>query len=1659
MTSTIKKSLSSFLAVCMIFGLFFVLDQPITANAAEALSNVSTISTMSVQKGQSVQVNAMAKGGTGFYQYAAYSKLSSATAWTTEQGYGANSIIMVAFDSTGSYDVRVAVKDSNGEVATKDFVVSVGSSSLANNSTLSATSVALGDSVKVNAKASGGTAPYLYGVYYKKTSSDKWSTAQAYKSNATVSFKPGAATTYDVKVKVKDGAGKIVAKSFKVTVTKALSNTSSVSSELISLGQNVTVTCGATGGKTPYLFGVYYKLTTVENFSTLQAYNSNKTVTFTPKKTGTYDIKTKVKDAAGKIVSQSFKLSVTGTSALTNTSSFSASKITLGNPVTIKASATGGSAPYQYAVYYRSAEVTTWKTVQSYKENSTIKYKPTLAGDYEFCVKVKDSKGTIVKKYYTVTAITDIVNNSSLSAASISTNDTLTISCSATGGTGYYQYAVYQKKTSETEYITVREYSSATSYTLTFSETGDYDLCVKAKDSNGAIVKKYFKLTVTGGHSGTKYDIVYYVDLNDSYLQKLNIENPNDNFYYSGESKELQDLIVEGYKFDGWFTKQSGGTLVETIPAGTTGKKTLYAHWTKEQYTVTFDSPLVPYNDTNTLTRYISDTTSLRDLEWMGYVFMGWSDDNGNIIKEIKPGTTDIKVHANWTSNRNQTIPNDYLNNGSIVIDNSENGQYLFVYDIGTIVNVPLYTIRNFGNAVGMSVSESYTTSVTLGEEQAKSVNETVANATTRSTSWTLSNDWNELVTEVEGQDRTLTDESTISISNGSSQVYTQSYDESIGTSRSVARKDGMSSKKIESSSSTLSTDVSYEETHSKTEYSIFEGIGVKFSIPVKLLALEFGLDVNGKWGSEETNSDTTAVSIGESSSESETNEKELFTEANIEESRSWNTSKGVSQSASVSQDKTVSNTVAESITDKFEYSISKSIGGSESTSTSDTTTNTEEKGYSSTLAYNTERNETKVSAWSNEGAPAGWYRLVCAGKIHVFAVVCYDIASSNYCTYTYSILDDDVYDFYDYSKNDKDFNDYNNGVLPFEVPVSVNEYVNMAISRTNGLKIDPPTGMITGYDGNAENVWIPDNWVSDNGDGTYDIIQVKGIKANAFQGNSKIKAVRLSSYITNIPDNAFKNCTSLKHIYSDNLETIGSNAFANCTSLTDVEHDNLKSIGQKAFDGCIQLKDFRIGSSVNTVGYNAFNGLNDVTIEAGKASVVSSIAQCGAKSLTIDLGKMADELKDVTITTNITDTFTFNGKAKTLKNVSIESSAKTTVLNRMTFTDNQKTPLRINSENVTLNQVNVGNTSGLMMILESNNTKIYLKGISTFTTTGKNAILCKKINVDIVPGTNETTKLSVPQGDILVCGETVYSSLINGSIRTISEEDYNNMLSSHTVYFDANGGNTTLTSKTVAYNSAYGTLPSAQRDYYDFAGWYTAASGGTRIYDSTVFTGSSDITLYAHWTEKPLSGWVDVNSVPSGAMIVNNKWTYDLITRKTSSSDYMSGYTLYDTSWVWSDYGAWSGWQNDVVYASESRDVATQYIQPTYKTQYNYNRWKSNSGYNWGPCAGTWSGVYCGNYEERGWSDSPLPFVITRYSGQVGGNYNTYGDDGANAWYNEWTREVQTGGGYTQYRYRDRYKIYTYYFQKVESKESSSQVTASDTVTNVKRWVRYRAK
>ena len=73
----------------------------------------------------------------------------------------------------------------------------------------------------------------------------------------------------------------------------------------------------------------------------------------------------------------------------------------------------------------------------------------------------------------------------------------------------------------------------------------------------------------------------------------------------------------------------------------------------------------------------------------------------------------------------------------------------------------------------------------------------------------------------------------------------------------------------------------------------------------------------------------------------------------------------------------------------------------------------------------------------------------------------------------------------------------------------------------------------------------------------------------------------------------------------------------------------------------------------------------------------------------------------------------------------------------------------------------------------------------------------------------------------------------------------------SYTLTYDANGGTISSGSKTktIKYDEEFGTFPTVVRTGYTFLGWYTAASGGTKIETSTKFTFTKNTTIYAQWS------------------------------------------------------------------------------------------------------------------------------------------------------------------------------------------------------------------
>ncbi len=853
-----------------------------------------------------------------------------------------------------------------------------------------------------------------------------------------------------------------------------------------------------------------------------------------------------------------------------------------------------------------------------------------------------------------------------------------------------------------------------------------------------------------------------------------------------------------------------------------------------ETYTVTYRSyltPMEPITDERYTT--YSSAKGLRDLPnpvINNYVFLGWYTDEGEEVREILPGTKgDIILNAYWTSKRNLTRAVKELKD-PIIINNTDTGVIYFAYEIGTIENVPLsdakWTIQSVS---GLAQQKSEEIKTTITKEKAEEITKAISKATVDSATWTLSESWNDVieVNEEWAKEQGMTQEEALEKTKTSSNTI--SINDSYGGANSTTENDG-------------TTTVEYNSqnyTHGNSA--------------------EFNVNVEGGWSNGSLPGPNVTIGVGGGYEQhKETNEHTGTDTTTVDttvktSSSNWNHSKTSTDTISESQSETVRNALSEVISEKYGYGKTYGTGGEEGKTEGFSTSENESTSSTSTLRYITSEEKTTTTTYSTDGMSEGWYRMVMAGTVHVFGVVGYDAGSQSFFTYTYSVLDDKTYEFLDYSPDGR-FNDYENGVLPFEIPYFVYEYVTGKTASTEGLIYETDsktkTAKVTGFENDTDTDVIIPSYISAGGTA----YKVTGLSAKAFAGKG-IEAIILSDFIEEIPAGAFKNCTALKQI---------SGRFT--------------VIGDEAFNGCISLENFTVSAATTSIGLDAFKGVPSVKInvlseEAALAKangnvsaaititqkLVKNAAKCGATNVVMDISNVIEDAELSIVAASMENFTLIGGKDTVHKNLQLTSDASnTTVLKELTIRESTRVPLEISSPNLTLEVVDV-ETSGFALMLANWNPVVTLIKDNSLVSANQKAVVCKtpeliSQKLDNVSGTLDIS------GNMYVCGTSVSIEELNaisclrienGGIVLISDVEFEQYLKGVCkVSFNANGGSVSTASKNVTFGGTYGTLPTPTRTGHTFKGWFTAASGGTQVTSATeVNAVSSEQTLYAQWT------------------------------------------------------------------------------------------------------------------------------------------------------------------------------------------------------------------
>ena len=316
-----------------------------------------------------------------------------------------------------------------------------------------------------------------------------------------------------------------------------------------------------------------------------------------------YTLKETPSNASGKYTSSDITVTyvyaedveeLSATLKVNNTSS--TLNLTVGDTVTVKPTAIGGTGSYTYKYVIKNVSTGATVTLKNYSSTSSYTGAMTSEGTKQFIVYVKDGNGTVVQTNAVKVVTTNneelsatLKVNKTASTVNLTVGDTVTLKPTVTGGSGSYTYKYVIKNVSTGATATLKNYSSSSSYTGTMNSAGTKQFIVYVKDSAGTVVATNavtvvttkdsslsatlkvnnttsqlnlvigdtvaLKATATGGSENYTYK---FVIRNTSTGAEYTLRNYSSNAIYTGEMTSIgtKEFVV--------YVKDSSGKVVST---------------------------------------------------------------------------------------------------------------------------------------------------------------------------------------------------------------------------------------------------------------------------------------------------------------------------------------------------------------------------------------------------------------------------------------------------------------------------------------------------------------------------------------------------------------------------------------------------------------------------------------------------------------------------------------------------------------------------------------------------------------------------------------------------------------------------------------------------------------------------------------------------------------------------------------------------------------------------------------------------------------------------------------------------------------------------------------------------------------------------------------
>lgn len=317
---------------------------------------------------------------------------------------------------------------------------------------------------------------------------------------------------------------------------------------------------------------------------------NSKTVKWTPKKHGSYEIYVDVTDEAGKTITKVFKVTVSKGWSIKGLTAPSECNVGSSGNINLQAQSEIGSLKYKFVFSYN--DWSEWGVLQDESSKATAVFTPKKAGKYDIYVDVIDKYGVVETKSVRIESKLPWTYSGISSPRRMEVNKIGNVAAGVSGDTSKLSYKFVYSYNNWSKWGVIQE-GEKTSINFKPEIAGEYEIYVDVKDANGNVATKSVvidvvpdwsftgialssanvdpgdKITitpsVTGNKSGLKYKFVYsYLDWNKWGVIKGQSTAANAQFKI--ELPGYYDIYVD-------VTDESGYTVTKNIRVLSAGGK------------------------------------------------------------------------------------------------------------------------------------------------------------------------------------------------------------------------------------------------------------------------------------------------------------------------------------------------------------------------------------------------------------------------------------------------------------------------------------------------------------------------------------------------------------------------------------------------------------------------------------------------------------------------------------------------------------------------------------------------------------------------------------------------------------------------------------------------------------------------------------------------------------------------------------------------------------------------------------------------------------------------------------------------------------------------------------------------------------------------------